>query len=103
MAVRRLPPAGDVSQKMIERSGQATGAWETGVANPSKSPTEEMKKSGKKFDLALQAAIRDQRWQKAVANLKDQDIFDMAARVGGAAWAAGISARADKIRRAYEC
>jgi hypothetical protein len=86
---------------MISRSGQATTAWETGTQNPSKSPTGEMKRAGKKYDLAMQAAIRDQAWQKAVADLKDEDIFTMAAKVGGAAWAAGISARADKIQRAY--
>lgn len=102
MPVRRLPPAGEVSQKMIDRSGQATAAWETGVANPSKSPTEEMKKSGKKYDLAIQESVRKQSWQKAVAKLTDEEIFSVAAKVGGGAWARGISNRADKIKRAYD-
>lgn len=102
MPVRRLPTPGEVSTKMIERSRGATAAWETGVQNPSKSPVEEMKKSGKKWELGVQNAIAKKLWDKAVAKLTDQEIFDQAAKVGGGAWAAGISAREDKIKKAFD-
>jgi hypothetical protein len=101
MAVQRLPSSGDVAQKMIDRSRAATAAWETGVANPSKSPTAEMKKSGKKWELGVQNAIAKKLWDKAVAKLTDEEIFSMAAKVGGGTWAAGISAREDKIKAAF--
>lgn len=102
MAVRRLPPPADVSQKMLDRSAQATAAWETGVQNPSKSPTGEMKKAGKRYDNAIQESVREQRWQKATGGLTDEEIFAAARNAGGGTWAHGISSRADKIKRAYD-
>jgi len=102
MPVRRLPSGAEVATKMIERSRGATTAWEQGVQNPSKSPTEEMKKSGRKWELGVQNAISKKLWDKAVARLTDQEIFDSAAKIGGGAWASGISNREDKIRRAFE-
>lgn len=101
-AVRRLAPPSEVADKMVQRSAAATGAWEQGVQNPSKSPTEQMKKSGKKWVNGVQNAISKNLWDKAVAKLTDAEIFAAAAAAGGSKWAAGISTRADKIRRAFE-
>ena len=86
--------------KMITRVKNAAGDWETGVANPRRSPTAAMKAAAGKWKSNMQKAITEDRWAKAVSTLTDEAIKNAAAKVGGGKFVDGITAREEKIRAA---
>jgi hypothetical protein len=86
--------------KMLERIKAAGSAWETGVQNPRRSPTAQMKAAAGKWKANMQAAINADRWAKKIANLTDESIRTAALKVGSSAFINGITAREDKVRAA---
>lgn len=101
-AVQPVMSASDWADKMLERVKGAGAAWERGIQNPSSSPTAGMKRAKGAWKNAMQAAITNDSWAKAVDKLSDEAIIAQAMKVGGGAFVAGITAREDKIRAAIQ-
>lgn len=101
MAARKLPSAEAIAKKMVDRTSGAGGAWESGMRGAAGSITSNMKAASKRYKDEMTKALAEGRWDKAIANLTDDQIIAAAIKTGGGGWETAISNKAEKVAAAW--
>jgi len=92
----RIPSADAMAAKQKQRASAAGDAYSTGVQNPRKDPIARMKASVKTYVNAMQKALAEGAWEKAVANIDEAQMYAILAALGSTAYVNGVNAKSVK-------
>lgn len=88
------------AQKMLDRIGNAGGAWEDGMRAASGTIVSRARGAEKKWEQNVQRAIADKSFGKGLARITDEDIINQAIAIGGGALVDGVRKREAKVQKA---
>ncbi|HEV8674033.1 MAG TPA: hypothetical protein VGX21_08305 [Methylomirabilota bacterium] len=92
--------ADEWAQKMMDRLGVAGADWEKGMQGARGTIVSRGRASAKKWAANVQAAIAGGTFEKGLARVTDDDIISGAMAAGGGKLVAGVTQRAEKVRKA---
>lgn len=100
ISTKAVPDVSDWVNDMIAGVQNAQAKWVRKVQQPFRSFKEGALAASKKYDTRTQAAIQEQRWQKRMGQVNEDEAIATAIADGGAALVAGVTKRQAKITRA---
>lgn len=94
----RVLDAEDWAAKQIERAKAAGNTWAKAVVKPRRDPVEAALKAAAKRKDRLEQSIRDGKWEKAMARVDKDAMYDTIEKVGASGFSKGIEVREAKIK-----
>jgi hypothetical protein len=96
---RRILSADERATKQIERSRAAGDAWLKGTLNPSKNPLTEAKRSVRKWEAGVQAAVANKSFGRGLDRVNEEEMIGSITAAGAGAFSSGVAKAEPKIRR----